>query len=157
MSTLPKTLINAEPVEIEYLDGKKESVSLARLSIRQIYTFAEHVRGNKTPDLVALCTGKPVEWIDSLTPESFAELAGRAVTANFRTAMTIAEKDPVMAIMIGPIVASGVLSVAEMLPALSQSNGPALSQSNGGEVTKSSSPAPVPSAFAEASGNASST
>lgn len=143
-----KTLVNAEPVEIEFLDGRKETVTLARLSIRQIYAFAEFVRGNKTPDLVALCAGKSIEWVDSLTPESFAELAGRCVTANFQTAMTIAEKDPVMAIMIGPIVASGVLSVAEMLKATPPPSG---------ENGSSSSPAPVPSISAEATGSASST
>jgi hypothetical protein len=153
MSTPSKTLVNAEPVEVEHLDATKESVSLTRLSIRQIYIFAEHVRGNKTPDLVALCTGKPVEWVDSLTPESFAELAGKAVTANFRTAMTIAEKDPVMAIMIGPIVASGVLSVAEMIPAINSQ----LTTPPAGEVTKSSSQEPAPLASAPASGSASST
>lgn len=152
MSTASKSLINAEPVEVESLDGTKVSVSLARLSIRQLYVFAEHVRGNKTPELVALCTGKPIEWVDSLTPESFAELAGRCVTANFPTAMTIAEKDPVMAIMIGPLVATGVLSVAAMLPAIKPPTPP-----TAGESGSSSSPAPAPSASAAASGSASST
>jgi hypothetical protein len=52
-------LINATPVSIEYADGKTETIELARLSIRQLYTFAHHLDNERVPELVSLCTGKP--------------------------------------------------------------------------------------------------
>lgn len=147
----PSILVNAEPVEVELLNGSKETVTLARLSIRQIYVFAEHVKGNKTPELVALCAGKSIEWVDTLADASFAALTEQCVTANFHRAMAIAEKDPVMAGLIGPAVATGILSVAEMLPAIKAS---LTSPAPAGEATKSSSPAPSSSASAAAIGSA---
>lgn len=142
---LPSTLTNALPVEVKHLDGKKSTVTLRRLSIRELYTFAEHARDKKTPAMVALCCDQKPEWVDTLEDESFGELTEKCVAANFRRAMTVAVKDPVMAVLVGPMVATGVLAVAEML------------QPTVGPTTNASSPVPAPSESAEANGNASST
>lgn len=144
----PSILVNGEPVEVTHLDGSHATVTLKRLSIRELYTFAEHARDKRTPAMVALCFGQPAEWVDSLTDESFGELTDRCIALNFRRAMPLAERDPVMAMLVGPMVATGILSVMEMLP---KSPAPA------GAPTPDSSPAPVPSASAAESGNASST
>ena len=141
-------LINAEPVEVELLTGQKETISLKRLSIRELYTFAEHVRANRTPELVALCVGKPGEWVDSISDKSFAALTSKCVAINFQRAMTLGENDPVMATLIGPVVAAGVLSVAQMTQATLPRDG---------ATTSDSLPAPASSESAAATGSASST
>lgn len=160
MPTPESNLVNHEPVEVLLVpasgktEPRKESVALKlRLSIRERYQFARHVRGEQTPELVALCTGKSVEWVDELTPESFAELASRAIKQNFPIAQAMAEKDPVMAAIIGPVVANGIMAIALMLPAMT----PPKTTENPGAPSSDSSPAPAPSGSAEATGSASST
>ena len=148
MPTPPKSLVNSEPVAVTHLDGTTTTAHLARLSLRQLYTFAEHVRGSRTPELVALCTGQTVEWVDSLTDESFGDLTQRCVAANFQRAMTIGDRDPVMAGIIGPSTARGVIAVSEMIKAI---------QPSAGTSGSNSSAAPAPSASAAVTGSASST
>ncbi len=147
-TTVPSVLVNAEPVEVAHLDGSTSTVTMKRLSIRELYTFAEHARNKLTPAMVALCFSQAPDWVDTLTDESFGELTDKCVAVNFQRAMTLAERDPVMAMLIGPMVATGILSVAAML----QPTPPPA-----GAATNDSSPGPASSVSAAASGSASST
>ncbi len=141
--------VNSTPFPVTYLDGKTDTVMLHRLSLRELYTFMQLLSVYKTPDLVALCARRPLEWIDSLADDSFAALAALCIQPNFTRAMTIAKSDPVMAQHISPhllALASLELSAAKTLPIPTRGNsGP------------DSSPAPAPSASAEENGSASST
>ena len=90
-------------VEVTLADGStKETVELRRLSPRQLYQLFELLNGGKTSaDAIALCTGKPIEWTDTLSDESFGELAKRVHEENFQRAVLIVEKGDVgMAIVI---------------------------------------------------------
>jgi hypothetical protein len=144
-----QVLVNQTPVEVEYTTGRKENLTMRRLSIRELYTLAEHVRGSRTPAIVALCFDKPIEWVDELSDACFAELSGKCVSANFQRAQAIAEKDPVMAMLIGPVVATGILSMAEMLRPTAKAIA--------GAVTSDSSPVPAHSESAAETGSAAST
>ena len=83
----------------------KETVEVKRLTVRQLYRFVE-LTGGKTPtDAVAMCCGKPAEWVDTLSDESFIELAAIVHKANFPRAMAMAEKgEGAMACAIAPYV-----------------------------------------------------
>ncbi|MBC8009149.1 MAG: hypothetical protein H7067_03525 [Burkholderiales bacterium] len=98
------SLVNAIPVEVEYLDGKREAVQLARLSIRQLYLFCTHLAAVAGPDLAALCTGRTLDWIDTLTPQSFAVLHRRCTELNFPKAAEVAKGDPRLAAKLMPFL-----------------------------------------------------
>ena len=97
-------LLNATPFTVTTLDGRSESLSLARLSIRQLYLFSQHLASERIAELVSLCTGKPVAWIDTLTDEAYAELVQKLVELNFTRASTVAKADPALAIQLMPFV-----------------------------------------------------
>jgi hypothetical protein len=97
-------LINATPVEVIYLDGKTETVQIARLSIRQLYTFAQHLAANEGPELAVLCTGRSPEWIDTLTPAAFGKLHRACIDLNFPAASEMAKGDPRLAAKLMPFV-----------------------------------------------------
>lgn len=102
------TLVNAVPFEVTLLDGTKETVAVARLTVRQLYAAIEHIAADKTTDLVALCIAHPLEWIDRLSDESYAALARECMHANFSRAMTLAASDSLIAMKIAPIVARAI-------------------------------------------------
>jgi len=81
-----------------------EEVELRRLTLRQVYTYIEKLGGKASPELVAMCVGKPVEWVDTLSDESFAELAKVSFSENFQRAVTLAKEDPVAAGLIAPFL-----------------------------------------------------
>lgn len=105
MSTpIPNTLVNATPFDVTYIDGTTEQISLARLSIRLLYTFTQHLAGEKVPELVSLCTGKPGEWLDTIEDASFAALSQLCIQLNFPRAVTLSKSDPVIALRIMPFL-----------------------------------------------------
>ena len=139
MTAPASTLINAEPFVAEMLDGKTETISLGRLSIRQLYAFTQHLAGEKVPELVALCAAKPVEWIDTLADESFAALAKRCIALNFPRAVTLSKNDPVIAQRVLPFL-QGMQTVAIL-------------GATAGLFLNNKSPEPAASASAAASGS----
>ena len=139
----PQHIVNATPVDVVYVDGKTERLTLGRLSIRQLYQFTHLLSGDKVPDLVALCAAQPVEWIDTLSDESFAALARLAIELNFPRAMTLAKDDPVIAARVAPLLARMQLALVQ-----ADSFGP---------ISNGSSPAPAASASAAETGSGSST
>lgn len=104
MSTPAHTLVNASPVEVEHLDGRRETVQLSRLSIRQLYLFCTHLAAVAGPDLAALCTGRSLDWVDTLTPESFGALHKRCIELNFPKAGEVAKGDPRLAAKLMPFL-----------------------------------------------------
>lgn len=139
------TLVNATPCEVAYLDGTRETISLARLTIRQVYTWAKLLHDKDTPALVSLCSGKPVEWLDTLADESFGVLGNKCIELVFPRALALSKTDPVMANLLGPVLAE---SVALLRTA---------DETTRGLTSSAPLPAPVPSASAAVIGNAAST
>jgi hypothetical protein len=135
-------IVNGTPIRVTLADGKSENVQLSRLTVRQLYTWAKLVREHDMPNLVALCTGKPIEWIDTLSDESFGELAKACFDANFPRAMTLMKSDPVIAVDLGPLLGETV-ALAEKMGML-------------GGLSSGSLPAPAPSESAPATGSESS-
>lgn len=141
-STPAATLLNATPVEVEYLNGQKETIPLRRLTIRELYQFTHLMAGDKIPELVGLCAARNGEWIDALTDQTFARLVKECVAQNFPRAMALAEAD--MAIARDLLT---IKQTAQMVAILGAT----------GKPSPASSPAPAPSASAAATGSASST
>jgi len=148
-------LINATPIEITYLDGRKETITLGQLALRQLYVFIKHLGGSDTPALAALCAGKPVEWIDTLTDDSFDALVALSIKLNFQRATDRVKADPVALGKLAPMlldlekVAAGIEARAQA-PFLQAKPTP-------GQPGPAESPAPAPSASAAATGIAAST
>lgn len=97
-------IVNAKPVTVAYRDGKSEVLHLGELSIRNLYCWIEHLSTRNTPALVALCLGKPVEWIDTLSDESYGELSRLAFDVNFPRATALSSKDVTVAALMKPML-----------------------------------------------------
>lgn len=112
-------------------DGTVETVQVAtRLSITGLYSLIDHAAADRSPQIVALCTGKPLDWIDALPPKEFAVLAGKCMTLNFTDALALMD-DPVAGARLAPLLSR--LDTAMKL---------------GGAMSSGSSSAPAPSASA---------
>ena len=143
MSTTTAThLVNATPFTVVYIEGRSEVVQLARLSIRQLYTFAHHLDGERSVEIATLCTGREPEWLDTLADESFAALVEKCIELNFPRAGVIAKKDPTLAAKLLPF-AQKVQTVLVIGASL-------------GEALKAWSPAPASPDSAAESGSESS-
>jgi len=101
-------------IEVTLADGvTKETVQIKRLTLRQLFTYIETLGGKSSPEVVALCAGKPLEWVDTLSDESFGELSQITFTENFTRAVALSKVDSPMAAALAPFVgkmlqASGV-------------------------------------------------
>ena len=137
-------LINSVPIEVTYLDGTKETVCVKSLTIRELAIFTGFIGTNNTPGLVALCVGRPPEWVDTLEDDSYRALAPKCIQLNFSRAIGISRDDPVAAVDLVPYLLK--------LDKLIQSAAPRPT----GEHGNSSSPTPAPVASAEVIGSASS-
>jgi len=138
-------VLNRATIDVEYVDGTKSRFELKALTIRQLYQFCTDYASEKGVELVALCTGQPVEMIDRLTVDSFVKLYDAIFAANFEKAMTLVQRDPSLAGKVVPAVMKAHKSLSEF----------ATVARSGGSATPS--PAPAPSASVPATGSASST
>lgn len=71
----PEKLIalnGGKPVAATKLDGTTETVLVPQVSVRSFMTLIEHL-GNE-PLLICMACGKPVEWVDTLAPESYEQI-----------------------------------------------------------------------------------
>lgn len=133
-------------IDVVYMDGTKSRFSLKQLTIRQLYEFCYNFADGKGPELVALCTGQPIEVIDRLSSESFSELHGAAFTENFSKATPIIQRDPALAAKMIPAIANMQSFLKRALTDLSlkESPAPAPSESKvdaGSESSTSPQPA----------------
>jgi hypothetical protein len=140
-------LVNSAPIEITMANGGMGVVQMRRLSIRQLYSFVEFITTDKTPELVAMCCAQELEWIDTLSDESFAMLAKKAIEANFQRAVNLAKEDQTTAVKIFPVLQR----LGQAYAGLKEF------QTSLGGMLKDSLLAVVPSVSAEATGSASST
>lgn len=143
MSTPP--LINATPVEVTFRDGTKATITLSELSIRQLYVFIKHLGGSDTPALVALCAGKPAEWVDTLSDASFDALVAVSIKLNFQRATDRVKNDPVALGKLAPMLFELESAIGHLETRIS------------GQPGRTALPAPVPSASAPETGSAAST
>lgn len=108
-------LVNGTPVRVVLVDGTAENITLPKLTLRQLYVWAKHVSYRDMPALVAFCVGKPVEWIDTLSDESFGELAKACVEQNFQRAVTLSRSDPVIAAMLSAVLSEMVGAMEKLM------------------------------------------
>lgn len=141
-----RTLLATTTVAVTFAEGTAATVEVRRLTIRQLYVFARHLGAMEGPELVALCTGKPVEWCDTLSPEGFAALHKGALELNFTNAAKLAEGDPRVAAAVVPFVQD-----ARLVAIL----GGAAEAASLGRSGPLSSPAPAPSESAAETGSVS--
>lgn len=108
-------LLNAKKMDVKLLSGQTDIVFLKQLSIRELLEWVTFLSKDQTPELVRLCADKPIEWIDTLSDESYGELVKECFKRNFQRAMTLAEKDPVIAILLAPLTPKvmAVLKIAQ--------------------------------------------
>lgn len=97
-------MLTTTPFTVTLLSGATEAITLSRLTIRQLYTFATLLQGERVPELIQLCTGRPPEWLDTLADASYAALAKACVEANFPRAAEVAKGDPLLAMKLMPYV-----------------------------------------------------
>lgn len=98
MNTFPVT------VQITLIDGTPSTVDLQRLSIRELYKYTKHAGAEDTPQIIALCARKPIEWVDTLSDESAAELSQKCFELNFPRAGKLAATDPIAATQLAPLL-----------------------------------------------------
>lgn len=144
MTAILKTI----PFEVEFLDGRKETVDVGRLTIRQLYMMTEHLASDRMPDIVSLCVARPVEWCDTLTVASFGQLGKRCMELNFPQAATLAETDPVVAMKIARLLATLVNLSRPITPPLGSDMhnslpAPAASESAAGSGSESLTSPPI--------------
>jgi hypothetical protein len=138
--SVPQTILGSEPVTVRRVDGTELSVRLRQLTIRQLYTFCQHLTEEKSVEMVAACTGLTPEQVDELDLESFGVLQARVMAENFPKAVSLMQRDPLLAAKLVPVFVR-LQTVAQSAMKLSSEP----------------SPAPAPSVSAEATGNGSST
>ena len=98
-----QNLLPSTPHDVTRLDGTVERIAVNRLTVRQLYTFVELMDASKIPELVAMCIGKPVAWLDSLQDESYGALTKACIEANFNRAIVLAASDPTIAAKLLPL------------------------------------------------------
>ncbi|MEN9841223.1 MAG: hypothetical protein RL376_1023 [Verrucomicrobiota bacterium] len=136
-------MLTTSPFTATLLTGATEAITLSRLSIRQLYSFATLLQGERVPELIQLCTGRPPEWLDTLADASYAALAKTCIELNFPRAAEVAKGDPLLAMKLMPYIQN-----IQTLAILAGSVGLNLN---------SSSSAPAPTASAAETSNAAST
>lgn len=105
---------HSSPIEITYRDGRVEKIVLLDLTYRQLHRWAALAKEDKQPELIELCSGKPLGWSDQLTIESAAALAEVALSVNFRKALKLAKHDLVLGASVTHVF--GVMMAAIRLP-----------------------------------------
>ncbi|HEY8837021.1 MAG TPA: hypothetical protein VIO16_04935 [Dehalococcoidia bacterium] len=144
------SLVNAVPFKVTHRDGTVETVNYKELDIIELYSFVEFITGNKTPHLVALCTGKDLDWIRTLETKSYAQLSAKCIELNLESAIALAE-DPVIALKLHPLLTQ----MTEMAATLTPEQLKELEKkfSTRGQLTSSSSSAPAASESAGGTGS----
>jgi len=141
------SLLNHTPFTVAKTDGTHEQLALGRLSIRNLYLFAQKLAATDGVGLVVLATGKSADWVETLTPAAFGELHKKIIELNFPAATEIAKGDPRLAALLMPfiqevqILSVIAVSAGMILPALLPV--PAPSESKVDAASESSTSAPI--------------
>ncbi len=95
-----------QPVTVTFKDGHTETLLIQQLSLIARYKFLTLVATDATPEVVALCTGKPLAWLDTLDDESdsYIDLVKVCYQLNFHKALKLAKNDPVIGAKVMPLL-----------------------------------------------------
>ena len=137
------------PTKIKYLplpgktEGLEEALTFAPLTITERYKFIDHLVASETPQIVALCTRRKIEWVNSLDFACYLELAKQFIRENFSMAMQIATADPIAGLKVGPLLVQ-MGRVLSLLPGPSSSPTPSNGATSGSDSPSAPGPAAVP-------------
>lgn len=152
------TFVNALPFTVVYgrgpNKGKEEEITYRELDLLEIYTWAKLYKEKRTPDLIALGTGRTLSWVCTLSFGSAAALAKAIFDLNFPNALSLA-KDPVMASLLRESLEEAVALVKTMDPEELEKL-LEVAKATGGSSGNGSSPTPPPSGSATETGSGSS-
>jgi hypothetical protein len=95
--TPTQAALNATPATVLYQDGREEEISVAQLPIIDLYKFIDGIALDDVPKVVALCCGRDLAWVNTLTPKSYGKLSKLTIEQNFPPAMEIIQSDPIAA------------------------------------------------------------
>ncbi|MBK8477446.1 MAG: hypothetical protein IPL39_14430 [Opitutaceae bacterium] len=138
-------LLPSSPHDVTRLDGTLARIFFTDTATPEIYTFVELMDASKIPELVAMCTGKPVGFIDSLQDESYGALAKACIEVNFNRAMVLAASDPTIAAKVLPLAHRMDLVGRMAAGLLSKLSSPASAASPAGPGTPPSTTPPTSS------------
>jgi hypothetical protein len=103
-------LTKTKEVTVSYepgADGKTppdEKLVVVTFTPRQIYHYIEKLGERDMPGAVALNLGKPVEWIDTLTMQSYTALVDAVRTLNFHLAVALMKVCPIATARLLPVL-----------------------------------------------------
>lgn len=66
------TLLGGEQMEVTTLKGEKEQIKVCQLPVSLFQAYLDST--DDEPRLISLLTGKPTDWVDTLTPDSCVAL-----------------------------------------------------------------------------------
>lgn len=143
------------PPKITYENGQTEALTVTPLSNTERYKFIDLMVAGDTPGIIALCARRNAAWVNSLTVDSFADLARYFFQEVFPTVMRLAARDPIAGLKIAPfqmeyvrmlIAAEKEGLMANETPASSSATSPSSSTtpSSDGETGSASPSAPAP-------------
>lgn len=148
-ATTAQIALNATPVTVTYeATGQTEEIQIKQLTNRELYKYIKAIKDDDMVSVAAFCAGKPLEWIDTITVESYAAIIGIVRDQNFQKAMAIAAADPVAGVVLLRVAtAMGEIASVSLPPELlAQLHAPASSESKaeaGSESSTSPQAAPT--------------
>jgi len=89
---------------VKFKDGRTGFVSILDLPISSLFAWIEYFATGNTPALVGLCIGRTQEYVDSLSDDSFKELAQVSIKSHFARAMDFAATDLVAGAKLIPML-----------------------------------------------------
>ena len=134
----PQGILGSEPVKCRRADGTEFTVWLRHLTIRQLYQFCRDLTDERSVEMVAACTGLTLDQVDQLDLESFGLLQSRIMAENFPRAISLMQRDPLLAAKLIPIFVR-LQSVAAQATGLSPTPSPAHAPSGSAEATGTAS------------------
>jgi hypothetical protein len=94
-----------KPTLVKYKNGQEEALTFEPLSNTELYQFIDLLVAARSPEIVALCTRRTLEWYNQLDPVCAFRLAAQFVRENFTMAMRITMEDPIAGMKMGPLLA----------------------------------------------------
>ncbi len=112
---------------IKYATGLEEALDFPPLSILERYKFVDHLVAGETPQLVAVCARRKIEWVNSLDFACYLELTKGFIRENFPMAMQIATADPIAGMKVGPLLLQMSRALASLENTSASAPGPSSS------------------------------
>ena len=145
--TTPPAPKTGDSLTIKYFNGTQEALRLRELSNSELEKFSKLLVSEDTPGIIALCLQRNLEWVDSLTRESYNEASQVLINQNFSATMEMALHNPIVGLRVGPL-----LNQMALFFELRRLRGSANTPSSAPESGSSSPSEPAPSASAARTG-----